>query len=552
MDVISFAINLMAATTLLMFSVHLVRNAVESRLKGQIKSRLARGSHPALAAMWGCLLAILMQGATAVVVLAASLNGARIVPLAAAIAIAVGADIGSAIVIRLLTLELDLLLPVLVVVGGGLKLRATKAQHQHLGQGILGIALVLISLEWIARAALPLREAAFLPALATYMQTDLILAVLAGMALTFALMSSVAAILFASAVFLSGGVTVGVILAFVIGANIGSGLIALWLQRGATAQERMLPLVNFFLRTSLGAVVFVVLVAFLNELATWGAFLGSAAPIYFHLGFNALLLGVLPFTRPIATLSERLLLPASEGASDAYGPHLTHALMNNVIELDNPKSAMRREILAMLDLVSEMLTQTPLLFSKNQEAANTETARLETQLNERMSLIRQYFSYAFRNRKPKQLDKDLWMYLEYAVRLEHAGDILSKRVPRTAITMRERGQRFTDDGFNDLMALSEKALANTYLAFEVATSESTATARDLMHEKETFSRLESKLRRKHFKRLLAGNDVSLSTSNHHLELSSCLKEVNSKVATFAYAVLDQEGELLGTRLVAHE
>ena len=91
-------------------------------------------------------------------------------------------------------------------------------------------------------------------------------------------------------------------------------------------------------------------------------------------------------------------------------------------------------------------------------------------------------------------------------------------------------------------------LANVQLALNVLVSGDLASARQLMREKEEMRRLERASHDQHLRRLQTGTVRSIETSDIHLELVRALKEINSLLATVAYPILSEHGQLSESRL----
>ena len=117
MALLEFLIAIFGATMLLLFAVRMVQNGIE-RMKGQeFKRILTQTKNPFGAAFAGAVLAVLLQSSAAVAILTAGFSSGGALATASGLAIILGADFGSAIVVQILSLELDWIAPVLM--GGG-------------------------------------------------------------------------------------------------------------------------------------------------------------------------------------------------------------------------------------------------------------------------------------------------------------------------------------------------------------------------------------------------------------------------------------------------
>ena len=163
MELLVLLINLAGAAVLLLWAVRMVRTGVE-KINGGIMRRMVRRatSGRIRAAATGGLVAMLLQSSTAVALLSANFASAGVISVTQGLSLLLGADLGSAIVVRVLSFDLDWLMPLLLLAGGSLYLSGKRRTVYQAGRIILGIALVLLSLRLMAEATAPLRESEFL------------------------------------------------------------------------------------------------------------------------------------------------------------------------------------------------------------------------------------------------------------------------------------------------------------------------------------------------------------------------------------------------------
>ena len=91
-------------------------------------------------------------------------------------------------------------------------------------------------------------------------------------------------------------------------------------------------------------------------------------------------------------------------------------------------------------------------------------------------------------------------------------------------------------------------MANMQLALNVLVSSDLDSARQLVIEKERMRKLERLSHDRHLRRLQSGTPESIETSDIHLETVRALKEINSLLASVAYPLLTECGDLLESRL----
>ena len=158
MAIAGFLIEIFAATMLLLFAVRLVRTGIERRFGALFQSLLTRHSNTFVAGGAGMVLATILQSSAAVTVLLTGFAAAGMVSFGLALAGVLGADLGAALVIQVLSYDLGWLQPVLLALGGWLYLKSDRANVRLIGRIVLGIAFILVSLQFLRDAVDPIRE----------------------------------------------------------------------------------------------------------------------------------------------------------------------------------------------------------------------------------------------------------------------------------------------------------------------------------------------------------------------------------------------------------
>src|SRR5690606_22758801 len=128
-------LHLAGAITLLLWAVRMVRTGVERSQEPALKRLLreSRGGRLRAAAI-GAGGAIVLQSATAVALLASGFAASGTISLATGLSMMLGADLGSAIVVRILSIEVHWLSPLLLVLGGVLFFRGPSRTWRQSGR----------------------------------------------------------------------------------------------------------------------------------------------------------------------------------------------------------------------------------------------------------------------------------------------------------------------------------------------------------------------------------------------------------------------------------
>jgi phosphate:Na+ symporter len=550
MSVLAFFLNLAGATMLLLFAVRMVQTGIERAMGPSFKRMMTNTNRTRIqTSLIGMIMAIILQSSTATALLATGFAAGGFLTVGNGLAIVLGADLGSALVIQILSFELDWLVPFLLALGGWLFLKVDQRSLRQTGRILLGVGFILISLQMIGAASEPIRESDLLPAMAGYLGSEYITSFLIGAGLAFIMHSSVAAILLFVTLVILGVLPVEAGVSLVLGANLGGAALPMWLSRGMSHFSRRIPVGNLMLRGT-AAIVALFLVNLTPVLSIFDSFGPGQYLINVHLAFNlALLIIGLPFTnvieKPLALLMPE---PVADAKSDIYKP--MSALDRTV--LDAPKlalSGVTREVLRMGQIVEVMVHPVMDLYENFDKERMEKVRLMDKDVNSTFSDIRRYVAELQRGELSKEDTKRARALTEFSINLENAGDIVAKRLLVLAESKSIKNMEFSDQGWKELVTLHERVICNIKLAFNVLISDDLGAARTLIEEKTEMANMERKSRKQHLKRLREGEEISFESSNIHLETLRNLKELNSLFASVAYPILYQKGQLLETRLV---
>lgn len=549
MLILSFLLQLFGATFLLLFAVRMVRTGIERAFGASFRRMLTAKKNPFRLVVLGTALAVVLQSSAAVTLLAAGFAASGAVAFLPAVAIVLGGDLGSAILIQLLSLKVDWLVPIFLTAGGMLFLKTDKRSLKQAGRIILGVALILIALRFLREAIQPIQESGVLTSLSGWLESDPLTAYVLGGILAFVMHSSVAAVLMVVTVVGMSALPFSVGAAIVLGANLGSALIPVWLGRNLDPAARRIIFANLLLRGTLSllvlaALAFVPLETFAKE---WGP---GQALVMLHIAFNLIVVLALP----LAPLLQPLLLTFVPDASpDAVLPRHTSVLDDTA--LNSPVrslASLRREVLRMADILAIMLQPVMDLYRTYDKETGKRLRTDEDAINSALDAIRQYSASMPHHDMDKPQMREMRALVDYAIALEAAGDILVKRLVPLAAEKAKTGIRFSAPGREELERIHEAVIANLTTATNVLLSDDIESARLLIEQKAKMGQLERNSRKAHLKRLTAGGTDSFGSSDIHLETAYSLKELNSWIVTVAHPILVREGQLLDTRLATFE
>lgn len=540
-----FALHVAGAAALLLWSVRLVRTGVERGWAVPLRRWLRRGAeNRVLAAGAGLVAAVMLQSSTAVALLTANFVTAGTLAGAAGLAVLLGADLGSAVVARILLTRVDWLVPILLLIGVITFQRSHRREGRMAGRVLIGLALIFVSLSMIRDATEPLRDAPGLSTAMAYLGRDPLTAFAIGALFAWGVQSSVAAVLLFITLASGGMLPVAAGVAMVLGANLGGAFVAFILTLGSEIGARRLILANLLIR---GGGALVALLALIYLRPAFDPLGGTPARqiIHVHLLFNlALLLIALPLTGPLTALAGRLLRPPP------VTPKLSRVTALDPAALDRPERALgyvARELLAMGETVEAMLRSVLPLYTTWDD--NTARAIItEDEAVDRIHLdIKLYLARLPAGPGDEALAQRRLDLAEMAVNLESAGNAIVGMVP-LARRLDQNGLTFSATGAREIADFHDRVLANAQAALNLLMTLNPDAARALVEEKDHVRDIEQSLQRSHLARLKEGVNESIETSNIHQETLRALKLVNAAFTQIAYPILAETGDLLSSRL----
>lgn len=532
---------------LLLWASRMVRTGILRAFGAHVRSWLGRStSNRVRAFAMGLGVTGLLQSSTATALLIMSFAGRGLVAVAPALAVMLGADLGSTLVVQILSFDISAISPVLILIGVSAFMLSSVARGRQIGRILIGLGLMLLSLELIVSASAPLRESTALRAILDPLAADPILALLLGALLAWIAHSSVAVVLLIMSLTMIEVLPLELGFALVLGANVGSGLIPFFLSLQSDPVSRRIPLGNLLFRT-LGAIAALPLIGFFGP---WLATL-DAEPARqmanFHTAFNIALAAVfLPFVGLMAKLAGRIL---PERAGDEGQEERPRYLDDTAI--DTPPVALAcatREVMRMADIVEGMLHDTIEVFRHDDSKLLDDISRRDDTVDRLHESIKLYLTQVSRNVLDDADSRRCVDLITFTTNLEHIGDIIEKNLLELAQKKIKSRQQFSSQGWRELTQLHARVEQNMQLAMSVFVSRDVETARRLIAEKERLRDMEREAGDLHLERLREGRMESIETSSLHLDILRDLKRINSHLTAVAYPIVDASGQLRSSRL----
>ncbi|AWK85131.1 Na/Pi cotransporter family protein [Azospirillum thermophilum] len=538
-------LELAGNVVLLLWGLHMVQSGLTRAFGADLRHILGAG----LRNRWSAFLAglgvtTLLQSSTATGLMAAGFSATGLMPLAPALAVMLGANVGTALIVQLLSFDVAPLVPVLLVTGFVAFRRGGRTRTRGLGRAALGLGLMLLSLQLLVAAVERSAEVPGLRSLLGLLTADPLVALALAAVLTWAAHSSVAVVLLVAS--LAGGQVIGVeaALAMVAGANLGSAVNPVLEGPGGNPAARRLAVGNLLNRLAGCALLLAALDPAVRLLGGWTdpARLVADAHVAFNLLMALLFIGILPWIA--AGLSR--LFPDRVTAVDPGAPQYLDPAALRAPHVAIANAA--REAMRMADTVEAMLRGTLEVLRTDDRRVLDQVRAMDDVLDRLHAAIKRYLTQISLEDLDEQDARRASDVLTLTINLEHVGDIIDRNLMDLAAKKMRRRLRFSEEGAAEIAGLLERLIETGRLAAAVFVSGDARSARALLKEKEVVRTLEARAIEAHVARLRAGRMESQETSTLHLDILRDLRRINAHLASAAYPVLDPLGELRSSRL----
>ncbi|MBS0522149.1 MAG: Na/Pi cotransporter family protein [Proteobacteria bacterium] len=540
-------VKLAGSVALLLWGVHMVGTGVQRAFGARLRSFLGgalRNRFKAFLAGMGVTAAL--QSSTATGLMVTGFTASGLIDLAPALAVMLGANVGTTLIVQVLSFDVAEIAPAFILVGV-LLFRRASAGPRDFGRVLIGLGLMLMALEQFIALLRPYEDVPSLRLLLGAIATQPLLDVLLAAAVTWAAHSSVAVVLVVMSFAAQGLVPPFAAFALVLGANLGTAINPLLEgSAGDDPAARRLPIGNLLNRL-IGVVVALAALPWLSRLMVTVEPDNARAVANFHTAFNlALALIFFPLLDPYARLLKRWL-PIKLDQTDPGRPiYLDPAARETPVLALGGAS---REALRMADVLESMLVGLRDTFERSDRRQIGQTKRIDDVLDKLNTAIKAYVTALDGDALSDADIRRAREILAFATNIEQAGDIVARNLLGIANRLDKRGLAFSESGRAELLSMIDRLIANIRTAASLFMSGDERAARLLASEKEVFRSLQAASMDAHFDRLRSRRSDTTETSSLHLDALRDLKIVNNHiVAAAAYPVLESKGELLPSRL----
>jgi phosphate:Na+ symporter len=536
-------LDLMGGVALLLWGLHMVHSGILRAFGPDLRRLVGRAlgnRFTAFAA--GIGLTALLQSSTATALITSSFTAEGLVSLVPALAIMLGANVGTTLIVQILSFNITAVAPVLFILGLVAFRTGPRSRIKDIGRVSIGLGLMLLALHVLLDTLAPAENAPGVRVFMNAITGDPVLCIVIGAAVTWIAHSSVASVLLVMSLAYAHFISPIAALALVLGANLGSAINPVFegARRDNPASYR-LPLGNLINR-----VVGLLLVApFLHPitelLQAWQPDLAKLTA-EFHVAFNVVT--AIMFIGLLDSMARLLkaLLPEHVQETDPSRPRYL-----DESALETPSLALAdaaRETLHMGDLVEVMLRKVMAAMMTNDRALVDQVSRMDNSVDSLDEAIKLYVTKLTRGSLDEHEGRRAMEIVSFAINLEHIGDIIDKNLSELATKKIKRRFQFSSEGAEELSSFHKRTMDSLRIAFGVFMSGDVDGARKLLAEKAHLRNVELAATERHLDRLREGRPETIETTSLHLDVLRDLRRIHSHICSVAYPVLDAAGEFV--------
>jgi phosphate:Na+ symporter len=482
------------------------------------------------------------SSATGVILVA--LTHAEVIPVHRALAVLLGAAVGTTITIQLIAFKLTVYALGLVAAGFALSAAGTR-KTRLLGGVVMAFGFIFFGMHLMSSAMEPILEDPAVMQAVRALAGSPYLMVLLGLAVTAVIQSSSASIGVLVALVMAGSgedvFTLQGCFGFVLGANVGTCVTTILASIGCSYKARRLAFA-FLMAKGAAVLVFLPLIgvfcALLEDavrLVDSGVTMGRLIA-HSHLAFNIVLAAVF---LPLLGLLERAaarLTPEREFPELLEKPRARY-LSERVLSTPHVALAtVRKELVHMLETALAMVDTALTAFTSAD--AERYGLDLEHKLDVLTIAVVQYLAKLSQKDLEAATSSEIVACLSAANEIEAMGDVVAKTLLPQARKYRDRSVKFSAEGWEEIRGFHAEVSASLRDVVVSLRMENAELAGRVIERQDAITVRARELRLAHMQRLAGGKPESHETSTIHMDVLSDLAAVHTYAAAVARNLLE--------------
>ncbi len=541
-------ISLLGAIATFLFGMTTMTSGLEKLSSGRLESILERLTNNLfMSVLVGALVTGLVHSSAATTIMCVGFVNSGIMKLEQTVGIIMGANIGTTItaqILRLGDISSDNLLlsmmrpeyfgPIMAVVGIVLYMFIKSGKKRIVGQLLLGLGLLFISMHTMTASVAPLQDVPEFRNLFVAFSNPL-LGILVGALVTALLQSSTASVGILQALTSTGVITFNIAFPIIMGQNIGTCITTLISSIGASRNARRTAMLHLYFNV-IGTLLFLagiygaqLALTPAGGLSFWSATMNMGDIASFHTFFNiGCTLLLLPFHKQLVRLVERTV-PGDE--SNGFTMLDERFLATPAVALERAHDAVvhmgtlaRDNYRISVSLLIQYDTKKAELLRENENTLD----KLEGTLDNYLVRLSGHSLSAAESTQVSEL-------LHTLSDFERMGDY-SVNISESAAVLRDRGISFSPTAQRELTALTDAVGEALDKTLECYTSRSRELAFEVEPLEEVVDLLRDELKSRHIERFKTGA-CTIEQGTQFLELLINLERVSDHCSNVALQIL---------------
>lgn len=553
MKEIFILLNFGGYIALLMWGVHMVQTGVQRAFGAQLGVWLGQAlNRPSKAFISGALITSAVQSSTATGLMITSFAAGGLLALVPALAAMLGANVGTTLIVQLLSFNFTAIAPGLILLGVWMFQSQRPGRKRDLGRVAIGLGLLLLALHELVSLFAPLEQAPLLKTILDALADAPLVGLLLAAALTWAAHSSVAIVILIMSLASHSFIAPELTYAMVLGANLGTAInpILEGTQGENDPSAKRLPMGNFGTRLA-GCTLGMLLLPWVPAAMSWLTDDPARAVANFHTLFNIVIAALFfPLLKPYAKLLTKRF-PKRNDPDDPAKPLYLDESAREVPAVALGNAA--REALRLADMLQSILSMARTALLSNNNQSNNHIRYILSAVNRLEMAITAYLAKLDHESLNTTDTRRLNEILSFASNISHAASVSVTSLSAHTSTLRKLATPLSPLQKDELNKVFDRLTRNQRQAAALFVAEDVKTARYLAFEKDYFRELESAVAERHLHAIKAGNIDSADLGSVYLEIIRDLGAINAfLVSAVAYPILSKHGELLANRVRSNQ
>lgn len=525
----------MGGLAIFLHGINLTREGLQVVTGDRLRTIIfALSKNRVIALLSGVFITMILQSSTVSTVMIVGFCSNSLMNLTQAMAVLLGADIGTTVTVQLISFHLSAYSLSIVSCGFFIRMISKRKRNQYLGQILMGMGLLFLGIKLAEDATIPLKSSVVFNQLIGYAREFPLPSMLGAGALTLILQGSAPTIAFLIALSSSGNITLEGAMPMILGANMATTILPIFLTANTSNIEGRRVAVAHALFKVAGVAL---LLPFLHEFNHFIEAIDSnpaRSIANAHTIFNIInALMFLPLISWCAKLISQHYTPIAEKMK--FG-----AKYLDIRALESPSLAFgnaQREFLRLADLVNDMLKDSVKVMGKADLDILAEIEETDDKVDILNREIRFYLARVTTEIvTPEQAEKQIEL-VSLANDVENIGDVINVNILTLARKKIHLGVTFSAQGWEEIQSFHSKVCENFDLALIAYSSRDEEVARKVIRHRTALVEIENQLMQKHIQRLSQGTRESIETSGMHLDLLTHLRQINGYIGNIADAVV---------------